>query len=147
MNMKRPGTNAHAAGDSKVGRFHQPTPRECALLVLHLIRAKESETHREVTRARLTELTLRRLWNVTRITADHVAEVQELLLHAGWTLFWARSSYAIIATKAVEGWARISSKRIEDDLIEVSRGAYDFNQLEPLLLRAEQADAEDAEDS
>ena len=147
MNMKRPHTNPRASGDSDVGRFYQPTPRECALLVLHLIRAKESESHREVTRARLTELTLRRLWNVTRITADHVAEVQELLLHAGWALFWARSSYAIIATKAVEGWARISSKRIEDDLIEVSRGAYDFNQLEPLLLRGEQADAEDAEDS
>jgi hypothetical protein len=114
--------------------FHRPTAREAALLVLLLLQTREQETGKAVTRARLTEITLRRLWGRTRISSELVLEVQEDLLHAGWVLFWAGSSYAIIQVSSVEGWPRISSKRINDKLDQIRRGKFDFGELEPLLL-------------
>jgi hypothetical protein len=120
-------------------RFSQPTAREAALLVLHLVFTKQRETNRQVTRARLSELAVRRLWVRSRIPEEFFQDVQEILIHAGWALFWAGSSYAIIKTDAVEGWTLISSKRVTDDLEKVSRGSYDYNQLENLLLPQEEA--------
>ena len=70
----------------------------------------------------------------TRLTNDLLFEIQEILLQAGWALFWAGSSYAVIKVSAVEGWARIASKWIRDDLEKVKRGSYDFDELEKLLL-------------
>jgi hypothetical protein len=127
-------------------RFYQPTPREAALLVLHVLRTKEVEAGREVTRARLTDITLRRLWSRTRISNELVLEVQEYLLHAGWVLFWAGSSYAVIQISSVEGWSRISSKRIEDDLRKVKVGKFDFELLEPLLITRSQHAEQDVDD-
>jgi hypothetical protein len=89
---------------------------------------------RTVSRARLTEITIRRLWRRTRVPEGFLLEVQEFLLSAGWALFWAGSSYAIIRVAAVEGWPRISSKRIEDDLQRLARGRFDFDGIEHLLL-------------
>jgi hypothetical protein len=127
-------------------RFYQPTPREAALLVLHVLRTKESETGKDVTRARLTEITLRRLWGRTRISDELVLEVQEYLLNAGWVLFWAGSSYAVIQVSSVEGWPRISSKRINEDLDKVSTGKFDFELLEPLLISGSQHAEQDADE-
>jgi hypothetical protein len=131
---------------SPTDRFYQPTPREAALLVLHVLRTKEVETGREVTRARLTEITLRRLWARTRISNEFLLEVQEYLLHAGWALFWAGSSYAVILISSVEGWARISSKRINEDLAKVSNGKFNFELLEPLLTSGSRHAEQDADE-
>jgi hypothetical protein len=72
-------------------------------------------------------------------------EVQEFLLIAGWALFWAGSSYAIIRVSAIEGWPRMSSKRIEDDLQRISRGRFDFGDIEHLLLSVDDT-ADEEED-
>ena len=61
-------------------------------------------------------------------------------------MFWARSSYAVIKVKTVEGWGRISSKRIADDLKSVSHGKYDFQVIEHLLL-SDSSDAKDSDDA
>jgi hypothetical protein len=111
----------------------RPSARQAALLVLHLLDAGGVD-RRSVSRARLTEITVRRLWRRTRVPEGFLLEVQEFLLSAGWALFWAGSSYAIIRVAAVEGWPRISSKRIEDDLQRLARGRFDFNDIEHLLL-------------
>jgi hypothetical protein len=92
----------------------QPDARQAAMLVLHLLHP--DRTGRQVTRARLTELTIRHLWNRTRVQEGFLLDVQEILLKAGWAFFWAGSSYGIIRQSAVEGWPRISSKRIREDL-------------------------------
>jgi hypothetical protein len=146
--MRKPRTRAADAGAEKIkagpqDRFSQPTAREAAMLVVHLIHTKQGETNRPVTRARLSELTLRRLWVQSRIPEDLFREVQEILIHAGWALFWAGSSYGIIKTDAVEGWTLISSKRVTDDLEKISRGSYDYNQLEKLLLPQEESTEDD----
>ena len=120
------------------GRYHQPTARECALLLLRLMQAREQEVHREVSRARISQNTIRKLCGRSQIANDLLLEIQEYLLAAGWSLFClGPTHYAVIKVKSVEGWGRISSKRIDDELKAVSLGRYDFEQLEPLLIREE----------
>jgi hypothetical protein len=118
-----------------VGRYHQPSARECALLILRLMQVREKELEgREVSRARISQSTLRTLCSRSQITNDLLLEVQEFLLAAGWCLFCAGPThFAIIRRKAVEGWARISSGRIKDDLTKVQQGQFDFAPLEPRL--------------
>jgi hypothetical protein len=141
--LRTPAVQAQA---TVTERFRQPTAREAALVVLHLLRTKALETGKEVTRARLTEITLRRLWARTRISNELISEVQEYLLHAGWVLFWAGSSYAVIQVSSVEGWARLSSKRINEDLAEITSGKFDFDRLEPLLLSGARRSEQDADE-
>jgi len=118
------------------GRYHQPTARECALLILLLMKARQEEMHREVSRARISQNTIRRLFGRSQIANDFLLEVQEFLLRAGWALFCiGPTHYAIIKLQAVQGWGRISSKRIDDKLKEVAEGKLAvFDELEPLLL-------------
>jgi hypothetical protein len=131
-------------GDPKsepVGQYHQPSARECALLILGLMQARAEEVvDREVSRVRISQSTLRNLCGRSQITNDLLLEVQEFLLAAGWCLFCAGPThYALIKKKAVEGWGRISSGRIKDDLTAVSlgRGKKIFERLEPLLMPQE----------
>jgi hypothetical protein len=127
------------------GRYHQPSARECALLILRLLQVREDEVGREVSRVRISQSTLRTLCGRSQIGNDLLLEVQELLLVAGWCLFCiGPTHFAIIKRKAVEGWPRISSSRISGELADVSRGQYDFEQLEPLLMTqvSEHADQE-----
>jgi hypothetical protein len=127
-----------------VGRYHQPSARECALLILRLMQAREHELKdREVSRARISQFTLRTLCGRSQIPNDLLLEIQEFLLAAGWCLFCAGPTYfALVRKTAVEGWARISSGRIEDELAAASRGQYDFEALEPLLMPREPAAAD-----
>jgi hypothetical protein len=121
-----------------VGRYHQPSARECALLVLRLMQARGQEVlGREVSRVRISQATLRSLCGRSQITSDLLLQVQEFLLAAGWCLFCAGPYFALIRKTAVDGWARISSGRIENELAAVARGEYDFESLEPLLIPQE----------
>jgi hypothetical protein len=122
-----------------IGRYHQPSARECALLILRLMQAREQEVvGREVSRARISQSTLRSLCGRSQITNDLLLEIQEFLLAGGWCLFCVGPThYALIRKKAVEGWARIASGRIKNELTAVSHGQYDFEPLEPLLMPQE----------
>jgi hypothetical protein len=144
---RRQTTSQGGVADQKseaVGRYHQPSPRECALLILRLMQAREQEVvDREVSRARISQSTLRNLCGRSQITNDLLLEVQEFLLAAGWCLFCAGPThFAIIKRKAVEGWARISSGRIKEEVSAVTRGQYDFEPLESLLIPQESAPAD-----
>jgi hypothetical protein len=128
-------------------RYHQPSVRECALLVLRLLKARTKELDREISRARISQSTLRRLFGRSQITNDLLLDVQEILLAAGWCLFCAGPThFAIIKKQAVEGWARISSGRIKNDLANVSKGQYDFEPLERLLTHEDEAETEDGDE-
>jgi hypothetical protein len=126
-------------------RLFQPDPREAALAVLHVLDSKRREG-RDVSRARLTEITIRRLWRRTRVADDFLLAVQEHLLRAGWALFWGGSSYAVIKVSAVDGWPRISSKRIASDLALMARGEFDFDELETDVVPPEDAGSADEDD-
>jgi hypothetical protein len=135
------GTRGSMSSEVKeTERYHQPTSRECALLVLRLLQVRQEEINerkesREVSRARISQSTIRKLSGRSQVPTDFLIEVQEFLLAAGWALFCiGPTHYAIIKLKAVRGWARTSSNRIDDELKAVARGKYDFAALEKLLL-------------
>jgi hypothetical protein len=124
---------------------HLPTQRQCALLILRLIRAREEEFEtrglkRNVSRARISQNTIRKLCGRSQISPDFLLEVQEYLLAAGWALFCiGPTHYAIIKLASVLGWSRISSKRIAEELKLVPRGNFPWKEHENLLT-SQQAD-------
>ena len=125
---------------------YQPTARECAMLLLQLIEAKHTQTGKDVTRTRLSEATLRKLWCRSRLTTEFVHKVQEWLFMSGWVLFFAGTTYAIINVHVVEGWMRISAKRLSTEIGNVRCGKFDFAELEHLLLRTEESEEDSEED-
>ena len=132
------------AGSRAAPARYMPNAQECALLLLRLIQAKESETGRALSRFRVAEISLRRIWGRQRVTPEFVGDVNEWLLRAGRTLFFAGNSYGVIMTSAVESWSRLSSKRIAQEIKEVLTGAYDFATLEQLLITKDEGFEEDS---
>src|SRR3954468_558890 len=126
-----------------VGPLYKPTPRECALLVLHLIHSKEQDRGKQILRLRIAEISLKRLWVRRRISPEFVEEVAEWLSGAGVTLFFADSTYAVVKTSVVKSWPRVTSKRITADLRAVTQGTFDFSRLEHLFAASGQDVGED----
>ena len=116
---------------------YKPIPLEAALLTLGLVEAKDKERKKAggepMTRFRLSETTLKRLWLRKRLERDFMVQVEEWLLEAGWALFFAGSTYAMIKVASVEGWTNLTSKQIKDELEKVSRDKFDFGTLRHLL--------------
>jgi hypothetical protein len=142
---KRHGSDSGETTHSE--RAYQPTPRECAMLLLGLIEAKQTEAGKDVTRTRLSEATLRKLWCRSRLTTEFVHEVQEWLFMAGWILFFAGSTYAMVNVRVVDAWMRISSKRMAEEIADVQRAKFVFAKLEHLLLRKEERADDDSEET
>ena len=136
-------TAAKNEGSCAVPARYMPDARECALLLLRLLQSKEAESGRALSRFRVAEISLRRIWGRHRITPEFVDDVNEWLLRAGRTLFFAGNSYGVITTNAVENWSRLSSKRIAQEIEQALAGAYDFAALEQLLTTKEEGVDED----
>ncbi|MFZ0426336.1 MAG: hypothetical protein WAL80_25950 [Xanthobacteraceae bacterium] len=107
--------------------------RNAALILLYAIEERGDRRGKEITRARLSRMTLKRLWNRESLTDPWLAEVNEWLLSAGWTLLHAGSTFGVVRTSVVENWPRIASKRIQEVLDQVARGNFDFSKIEHLL--------------
>lgn len=120
--------------------------RECMLLFLRLIQERETRRRTQMTRAQIAEVTLKKLWGRERLTADFLEDVQEWLLTAGWTLFYAGPIYGAVKIEAVKNWPSVAAKRIGSELAEVALEQYDFDRLESLLVNRSNAEAESAED-
>jgi hypothetical protein len=103
-----------------------PNAQECALLLLCLLEHRNQEPP-AVSRVRLSELTLKTLWGRDRIGRDLLEETQEWLSRGGWSLFYARTTYAAVRISAVLGWSRLSSKRMGDELKQILDGTFDFD--------------------
>jgi len=110
--------------------------QECALILLLVLEMKNEATP-GVSRVRLSELTLRRLWGRNRISRELIEEIQEWLWRAGWSLFYARTTYAAVKTSAVLSWSRVSSKRLVEELQQIRDGTFDFGPHFHLLTREE----------
>jgi hypothetical protein len=140
--MKPSITNRASRAVERTNRADRPDERQCAMLIIHLLATKQEEVpgNREVTRARLSEITLQRLFMRRRIGPEFLAEVQEWLFRVGWVLFFAGTTYAVVKMKVIDGWGRISSKRIKADLDDVGTGEFDYDTLEHLLLGSVERD-------
>jgi hypothetical protein len=113
------------------------------LLFLRLIQEREVRRQQLMTRAQIAEVTLKKLWNRERLTEEFLGDVQEWLLTAGWTLFYAGTVYGAVKIAAVKNWPSIAAKRIRPELVEVADGKYDFERLERLLTNEVSAEAKD----
>lgn len=123
------------------------SPHQTALLLLSLVASrekqlKEKETGKRVavSRFRMSETTFKKLASRKRIPTEFLAEVQEWLFEAGWSLFFTGSTYAMIKSATVDGWVRLGSKRIADQLEAVRQGTFDFNSLSHLISPSESTD-------
>jgi hypothetical protein len=123
--------------DSSFWRLYKPNEREAALLLLRLIETRDDGREKSMTRVRLAEITLKRLWNRGRLTEQFLSDVSEWLLSACWALFFAGTTYAAVQISAVENWPAVSSKRMREDVRRVQRGEFDFDSLEHLLIGSE----------
>jgi hypothetical protein len=129
----------------RLARRYMAEPKECALLLLRLLQAKEREIGRPLSRFCVSSLSLERMWGRRRITPELAEAVGEWLFRAGRVFFFTGDSYGVILTSAVDGWARLSSKRLEAEINEVLAGQYDFTTLEHLLVDASEANRESGE--
>jgi hypothetical protein len=113
--------------------MYKPNSREAALLLLLALEERGQRRRKEMTRARLSRMTLKRLWNRENPTQPWLDEVNEWLLSAGWTLFYSGTTFGVVKTTVVENWPRVASKHLAPVINEMKQGAYDFSQLENLL--------------
>jgi hypothetical protein len=120
-----------------------PSGQECALLLLRLLEKRNEEGG--VSRARLSEITLRRLWQRDRLGRELLDEVEEWLWRGGWSFFYARTTYAVVKTSAVLSWSRLSSKRMHQELAQVREGTFDFESC--LHLMQERSDVTDRKEN
>jgi hypothetical protein len=118
-------------------RPYQPDAQECAILLVLLVQAKEGESGKGYSRVRVAEITLKRLWGRHRLDDDFLRDVEEWLFRAGWALFYSGTTFALVQAKSVEGWPRVSSKRLAAQLKEVAQGEFDFGPHYHLLLEDE----------
>lgn len=116
-----------------IAKPYQPDEQEYALLLVAMIHKKEEEIGREITRLRLAEITLERLWSRQRPPDQFLEEVRNWLFRAGWVLFYAGRTFAVVKVETVEAWPRLSSKGMTEVLKKVARREYDFSQLYPIL--------------
>ena len=113
-------------------RPYQPDAQECAILLLLLVEPKGLAKQR--TRVRLAEITLKRLWGRHRLRDEFLREIEEWLFRAGWALFYSGTTFALVKTKSVEGWPRVTSKQLAAELEQVVQGRFDFSRHYHLLL-------------
>ena len=62
------------------------------------------------------------------------------------TLFFAKSTYAVVKTSVVESWPRVTSKRIGADVRAVAQGTFDFSRLENLIAISGQDEGDEEEE-
>ncbi len=148
LTTNRSSTGPREEAESEPRPTLLPTPWQCALLILCVIRARDDEfkkkgLERTISRARLSQNTIRKLCSRSQIPNDFLLEMQEYLLAAGWALFCiGPTHYAIVKLESVRGWSRISSNRIADDLKLVPRGEFPWKKYEGLLTPEEANTAE-----
>ena len=113
--------------------MYKPDGPEAAMLLLRAIQERGDRLGKPLTRARLSGVTLKRLWNRERLTEPWLNEVNEWLLSGGWTLVFAGTTYGAVKTDVVENWPRIASKYLDPVIDQVKEGSFNFSQLEHLM--------------
>ncbi len=113
---------------------HLADPREAAILLLRSIALRDEDRHKPMTRAQLTAPMLRRLWNRPRLSAEFLEHVSAWLAVAGWCFFNASATYAVVRISAVKNWPRLGTRRINEELDEVAKGEFSFDDYEHLLI-------------
>ena len=95
---------------------------EVAMLTIFLVTEYDNEKGKKTTRTRISQTTLRVISDRQRLRASLIEDWIDELSNLGWSAFPVGDNFAIIQTEAVEGWVRISAKRIRPTLRRISLG-------------------------
>ncbi len=101
---------------------YRTTPAETATLTVFLIQDYTADRGKATTRIRLSANTLRALSN--RVTLRHIFVddwIEELEV-LGWLGIRYADGFALIETQSIDGWGRVSSKRVRPLLKLVHAG-------------------------
>jgi hypothetical protein len=109
--------------------------RDAALLLLRSVQERGERRGKPLTRARVSGVSLKTLWNRQLLPREWLDQVNEWLLAAGWLLVDTGSTYAIVRTSVIENWPRIASKHLESELEKIAKGSFEFESLSALLDR------------
>ena len=118
----------------KTAARHLVDPREAAILFLRNVELRNKTRPKPMTRAQLTAPMLRRLWNRPRLSPEFLEQVSTWLAVAGWCFFNAGATYAAVRISAVKNWPRLGTERMADELNEVAKGEFQFEDHEHLLI-------------
>lgn len=112
---------------------YKPSAWEAALLLLRAAEERGDRRQKELTRARLSARTLKQLFSRENLNESWLEEVNRWLLSAGWTLFKAGDTYALVQTSVVKNWPRVAAKHLNDVLEKVARNDFNFLEIAPLM--------------
>ena len=93
---------------------------EVAMLTIFLVITYDKEKSKTTTRFRVSPSTLRIISERKRLHSAFIEDWIDELAEFGWSAFQVGDHFAIIHTEAVNGWVRISSKRIRSTLTLMS---------------------------
>src|SRR5208282_6251117 len=96
-----------------------PNPTEVATLTLYLGHVYAEEKKTKSTRFRISSRTLRKIAGRTHLREAFLDEWASALDSKGWMVIYGEH-YGLIRSDAIDGWARLSSKRIAADLESMS---------------------------
>ena len=111
-------------------------PNQCALVLLRAIEERGQRRGKPLTRARVSEASLKALCIRETITREWLDQINEWLLSAGWILIEAGGTYGAIKVTVVENWPRVASAHMQDDLTQIKLGKFNFKQWNRLLDKA-----------
>ena len=132
----------------KTAPRHLADARQAAILLLRRIELRDEDRDRPTTRAQFTTPMLRRLWNRSRLSSEFLEDVSTWLAVAGWCFFNAGATYAAVRISAVKNWPRLGTEKMADELSQVAKGEFPFEDYERLLIedKAKEPEGEDAVD-
>jgi hypothetical protein len=122
------------AAGGKTAPKHLADSREAAVLLLRRIELRDKDRRNPTTRAQFTLSILRRLWNRPRLPPEFLEDVSSWLAVAGWCFFNAGVTYAAVRISAVKNWPRLGASKMADELSEVAKGEFSFEDHEHLLI-------------
>jgi hypothetical protein len=93
-----------------------PNAAEVATLTIYLGKSYAEEKKTKLTRFRVSNRSLRKIAGRSHLRDKFLDEWALALDQMGWKVIWCGDNNAVIRADAIDGWARLSSKRIASDL-------------------------------
>ncbi|HVJ52425.1 MAG TPA: hypothetical protein VM689_08195 [Aliidongia sp.] len=106
-----------------------PTAAEVAIIIAVAVKRKEAELGRELTRIRLTEVSLDRFIVRLRRDGRFLEDVDAALARFNLHLIVVPGAFGLIRPSAVKGYPRLTSSIVKEELRAARRGTLDYDAL------------------
>jgi hypothetical protein len=106
-----------------------PSAAEVAIIIAVAVKRKEAEMNRELTRMRLTEMSLDRFILRLRRDSRFLEDVDAALARYNLHLVIVKGAFGLIRPSAVKGYPRLTTSRVKDELKAARGGTLDYDAL------------------